>query len=113
MSGRHRSSTVLGVAARLTVGAGALTDTVADCVALPRCRCRSGHRPRLALSAPVADEPLTPLAAGPPAGGGAGGVRWSMDQVKVAKCCRSRRCWGWRSILTVAGVDALMPPVVD
>ena len=28
-------ATVLGVAARLTVGAGALTDTVADCVALP------------------------------------------------------------------------------
>jgi hypothetical protein len=28
-------ATVLGVAARLTVGAGALTDTVADCVAPP------------------------------------------------------------------------------
>jgi hypothetical protein len=54
-------ATVLGAAARLTVGAGALTDTVADWVALPPVPVQVSEYVTLAVSAPVDCEPLTAL----------------------------------------------------
>jgi hypothetical protein len=53
--------TVLGAAERLTVGAGVLTDTVADCVALPPVPVQVSPKVALALIAPVDCEPLTAL----------------------------------------------------
>jgi hypothetical protein len=53
--------TVLGAAERLTVGAGVLTDTVADCVALPPVPVQVSPKVSLALIAPVDCEPLTAL----------------------------------------------------
>ncbi len=54
-------ATVLGAAARLTVGAAALTDTVADWVALPPVPVQVSEYVALAVSAPVDCEPLTAL----------------------------------------------------
>jgi len=54
--------TVLGVAETLTVGAGVLTDTVADCVALPPVPVQVSTYVALALTAPVGCEPLSALA---------------------------------------------------
>lgn len=53
--------TVLGVAERLTVGAGAVTETVADCVALPPVPVQVSTYVALALSAPLDCEPLMAL----------------------------------------------------
>jgi hypothetical protein len=53
--------TVLGAAERLTVGAGVLTDTVADCVALPPLPVQVSPKVSLAVRAPVDCEPLTAL----------------------------------------------------
>jgi hypothetical protein len=53
--------TVLGAAERLTVGAGVLTDTVADCVALPPAPVQVSPKVALAVRAPVDCEPLTAL----------------------------------------------------
>jgi len=54
--------TVLGEAAKLTVGAGVLTDTVADCVALPPAPLQVKVKVELLVSAPEDCEPLVPLA---------------------------------------------------
>jgi hypothetical protein len=51
--------TVLGVAEKLTVGPGALTDTVADCTALPPAPAQVSVNVALALSAPVDALPLS------------------------------------------------------
>jgi hypothetical protein len=53
--------TVLGAAERLTVGAGVLTVTVADCVALPPLPVQVSPKVALAVRAPVDCEPLTAL----------------------------------------------------
>jgi len=53
--------TVLGVAKRLTVGAGAVTETVAVCVALPPAPLQVSTYVALALSAPLDCEPLVAL----------------------------------------------------
>ena len=53
--------TVLGVAERLTVGAGAVTETVAVCVALPPAPVQVSTYVALALSAPLDCEPLVAL----------------------------------------------------
>ena len=53
--------TVLGAAERLTVGAGVLTETVADCVALPPAPVQVSPKVALAVRAPVDCEPLTAL----------------------------------------------------
>jgi hypothetical protein len=53
--------TVLGAAERLTVGAGVLTDTVADCAALPPVPVQVSPKVALAVIAPVDCEPLTAL----------------------------------------------------
>lgn len=53
--------TVLGAAERLTVGAGVLTDTVADCVALPPVPVQVSPKVALAVIAPLDCEPLTAL----------------------------------------------------
>jgi hypothetical protein len=50
--------TVLGVAEKLTVGAGALTDTVADCAALPAAPVQVSLKVELARSAPVDCDPF-------------------------------------------------------
>jgi hypothetical protein len=52
-------ATVLGLSARLTVGAGAVTETVADCVALPPVPVQVSPYVVLDLRAPVDCEPLT------------------------------------------------------
>jgi len=51
----------LGFAPSVTVGADALTDTVADCAALPPAPVHVNVYVALALSAPVDCEPLTAL----------------------------------------------------
>ena len=51
-------ATVLGLAAMATVGAGAVTDTVVDCVALPPVPVHVSEYVALALRAPVEAEPL-------------------------------------------------------
>jgi hypothetical protein len=53
--------TVLGPADKLTVGAGVVTDTVADCEALPPLPVQLRVKVPLAVSAPVLCEPLTAL----------------------------------------------------
>jgi hypothetical protein len=53
--------TVLGLAEKLTVGDGVLTETVADCVALPPEPVQVREYVALALSAPVDCEPVTGL----------------------------------------------------
>jgi hypothetical protein len=50
---------VLGLALKLTVGAVAVTETVADCVALPPVPVHVSPYVALAVSAPVDCEPLT------------------------------------------------------
>jgi hypothetical protein len=50
--------TELGFALKLTVGAGVVTDTVADCVALPPALVQVNTYVALAVSAPVDWEPL-------------------------------------------------------
>ncbi len=54
-------ATVLGLAAKLTVGAGDVTDTVADCDALPPVPVQVMPYVVLAVSAPVDCEPLAAL----------------------------------------------------
>jgi hypothetical protein len=54
--------TELGLALRLIVGAGDLTDTDADCAALPPAPVQVKVYVALAVSAPVDCEPLTGLA---------------------------------------------------
>ena len=54
-------ATVLGLAARLTVGAGDVTETVADCDALPPAPVQLRMYVALAVSAPVDCEPVTAL----------------------------------------------------
>jgi hypothetical protein len=53
--------TVLGVADKLTVGAGLLTETVADCEALPPLPVQVSAYVALAVSAPVDCDPLMAL----------------------------------------------------
>jgi hypothetical protein len=53
--------TVLGLALKVTVGAGALTVTVADCAALPPVPVQLKVYVALAVSAPVACEPLVAM----------------------------------------------------
>ncbi len=53
--------TVLGAAAKLTVGVGVLTETVADWAALPPVPVQVSTYVAAALSAPVDCEPLNPL----------------------------------------------------
>ena len=53
--------TVLGFAERLTVGAAAVTETVADWVALPPLPVQVSEKVALALRAPVDCEPETGL----------------------------------------------------
>jgi hypothetical protein len=55
-------ATVLGLAAKVMVGAGELTDTVADCVAVPPVPVQLREYVSLALSAPVGCEPATAFA---------------------------------------------------
>jgi hypothetical protein len=50
--------TVLGLAAMVTVGAGEVTETVDDCVALPPLPVQVSEKVALALSTPVDCEPL-------------------------------------------------------
>jgi len=52
----------LGLALKLTVGAGALTETVADCAALPPVPVQIRVKVALAVSAPVDWVPLRALA---------------------------------------------------
>ena len=52
---------VLGLAVKLTVGIGVVTETVADCVALPPVPVHVSPYVALAESAPVDCEPLTGL----------------------------------------------------
>jgi hypothetical protein len=54
--------TVLGAAERLTVGAGVLTETVVDCVALPPVPVQTNTYVAFAVSAPVDAEPLVAFA---------------------------------------------------
>jgi hypothetical protein len=54
-------ATVLGLAAKATVGAGEVTDTVVDCVALPPVPVHVSEYVALALRAPVDAEPLVAL----------------------------------------------------
>lgn len=51
-------ATVLGLARRLTLGAGDLTETVTDCVALPAGPAQVNVYVELAVSAAVACDPL-------------------------------------------------------
>jgi hypothetical protein len=51
----------LGLAEKLTVGAGAFTETVADCVALPPVPVQVSEYVVLAVRAPVDCDPLTAL----------------------------------------------------
>lgn len=53
--------TLVGLAAKVTAGAGLLTETVADCAALPPVPLQVSVYVWLALSAPVDCEPLTAL----------------------------------------------------
>lgn len=53
--------TVLGLAVKLTVGAAVVTETVADCVALPPLPVQLSVYVALADKAPVLCDPLTPL----------------------------------------------------
>jgi hypothetical protein len=53
--------TVLGAAARVTDGAGVVTETVADCAALPPAPLHVSVYVAPVLSAPVDDEPLVAL----------------------------------------------------
>ncbi len=55
-------ATVLGAAAKLTVGVGVLTETVTDWVALPPVPVQVSANVAAAVSAPVDCEPLNPLA---------------------------------------------------
>jgi hypothetical protein len=55
-------ATVLGFAAKLTVGAGVVTETVADWAALPPLPVQLRVYVALAVSAPVLCDPLTGLA---------------------------------------------------
>jgi hypothetical protein len=55
-------ATELGLAERLMVGAGELTETVADCVALPPVPVQERPYVSLEVSAPVDCEPLTDFA---------------------------------------------------
>jgi hypothetical protein len=54
--------TVLGLALMVTVGAGEVTVTVADCAALPPVPVQVSVYVAFAVSAPVESEPLVPLA---------------------------------------------------
>ena len=54
-------ATVLGLALRLTVGAGDVTVTVEDCAALPPVPVQVSVYVALAVSAPVDEEPLMAL----------------------------------------------------
>jgi antitoxin component HigA of HigAB toxin-antitoxin module len=54
-------ATVLGLAVKVTVGAGEVTDTVADCDALPPVPVHASPKVELAVSAPVDCEPLVAL----------------------------------------------------
>jgi hypothetical protein len=54
-------TTVLALADKCTVGAGEVTDTVVDCVALPSVPVQVSPKVVSALSAPVACEPLIAL----------------------------------------------------
>lgn len=53
--------TVLGSAVRLTVGAAALTETVADCAALPPAPAQVSTKVEFAFNTPVDCEPLSAL----------------------------------------------------
>lgn len=54
-------ATVLGLALKLTVGAGELTVTVEDCAALPPVPVQVSVYVAFAVSAPVDDDPLMAL----------------------------------------------------
>jgi hypothetical protein len=53
--------TVLGLAAKATVGVGEVTETVADCAALPPLPVHERPYVALAVSVPVLCDPLTAL----------------------------------------------------
>ncbi len=76
--------TVLGLAAKLTVGAGEVTDTVADCEALPPVPVQVMPYVVPAVSAPVDCEPLTALLPDQPPEA-AQEVAFLDDQVNVAE----------------------------
>jgi hypothetical protein len=54
-------ATVLGLAAKVTVGVGEVTETVADCEALPPLPVHESPYVALAVSVPVLCDPLTAL----------------------------------------------------
>jgi len=54
-------ATVVGLALKETVGAGEVTETVADCVALPPVPVQTRVYVVLALSAPVACDPVVAM----------------------------------------------------
>ncbi len=54
-------ATVLGLAAKATVGVGEVTETVADCEALPPLPVQESPYVTLAVSVPVVCDPLTAL----------------------------------------------------
>ena len=54
-------ATVLGLAAKVTVGVGEVTETVADCAALPPLPVQESPYVALAVSVPVVCDPLTAL----------------------------------------------------
>ncbi len=75
-------ATVLGLAVKLTVGAGVVTETVADCTALPPGPTQVRVYVASALSAPVDDEPL--VASLPDqAPDAVHDVAWVLDQLRV------------------------------
>ncbi len=101
---------VLGLALKLTVGAGDLTDTVADCAALPPAPVQVRVYVAFAVSAPVDCEPLSAL---PPdqAPEATHAVAEVEDQLSVA-LAPLLMALGPTLKLTV-GSDALTDTVVD
>ena len=76
-------ATVLGLAVKLIVGTGALTDTTLDCAALPPGPLQVNVKVDFEVRAPVDCEPLVALVPdhAPEA---AHEVAWIVDQVRVA-----------------------------
>ncbi len=74
--------TVLGLALKVTVGAGEVTVTVADCAALPPAPVQVRVKVALAVSAPVDCEPLVALPPDQPPDA-VHAVAFVVDQLKV------------------------------
>jgi len=75
-------ATVLGLALKVTVGAGEVTVTVADCAALPPAPVQVRVKVALAVSAPVDCEPLVALPPDQPPDA-VHAVAFVVDQLKV------------------------------